>query len=93
MRLIDVEKFSENLGVRKARGYELARQLPPGVRVELGGQIRINEDALDRWIEKGGTLSNGGRSGNMITTSARPLPKKVALVSPRAVVKGNGLYA
>lgn len=59
MLLITVKRFSEIAGVRLARGYELARQLPPGVRVLLGRQIRINEDALTKWIEAGGTLGNG----------------------------------
>jgi len=57
VRLITVKRFSELAGVGLPRGYELARRLPPGVRVELGRQIRINEDALLKWIENGGTLN------------------------------------
>jgi hypothetical protein len=59
MRLITVKKFSEVVNVRLARGYELARRLPPGVKVGLGRQVRINEEALAKWIESGGTLSDG----------------------------------
>lgn len=57
MRLINVKQLSELTGTTLRRGYELARRLPPGVRVELGRQIRINEDALLKWIENGGTLN------------------------------------
>jgi hypothetical protein len=56
MRLMTVQEFSKIIDVRLPRAYELARRLPPGVRVALGRQIRINEDALTRWLEAGGTL-------------------------------------
>ncbi len=59
MRLITVKKFSEIADVRLPRGYELARRLPPGVRVGLGRQVRSDAEALARWIENGGTLANG----------------------------------
>ncbi len=62
MRLITIKQFAKTLNVRDARGYELARRLPPGVRVELGRQIRINEDRLAEWIEAGGTLAGGNAS-------------------------------
>jgi hypothetical protein len=58
-RLITVPEFANVLRVRLARGYELARKLPPGARVELGRQIRIDEDLLAKWIQDGGTLSDG----------------------------------
>ena len=64
MRLITVQDFSELVGVALPRGYELARKLPPGIRVELGRQIRINEEALVRWIESGGTAEPDGTSGS-----------------------------
>ena len=67
MRLITVKTFSEITGVRLARGYELARRLPPGVRVGLGRQIRINEDALAKWIENGGTLASNLESDRNLT--------------------------
>jgi hypothetical protein len=56
MRFITVKEFSILLKVRLPRAYELARRLPPGIRVELGRQLRINEDALSRWLAEGGTL-------------------------------------
>jgi hypothetical protein len=65
MRLIKIPKFSEKLKVREARGYELARQLPLGVRVELGRQVRIDEDAFEEWVASGGVFrANGDGNGN-----------------------------
>jgi hypothetical protein len=58
MALIDVEKLCEKYELRKPFGYELARRLPPGVRVELGRKVRISEEKFDEWIAQGGTLSN-----------------------------------
>lgn len=54
MQIVTVETWSKTLGVRVPRGYELARQLPPGVRIELGRQIRIDQEGFQKWIKEGG---------------------------------------
>ncbi len=64
MRISTVETWSKSLNVRIARGYELARQLPRGVRIQVGRQVRINQDAFEAWVEAGGSfepsrVSNG----------------------------------
>jgi hypothetical protein len=62
MRLITVPEWSDSLKVRVPRGYELARRLPPGVRVELGRQVRINEEAWARLVEAGWAISEDGEA-------------------------------
>ena len=59
MRLITVPEWSKNyINVRVPRGYELARRLPRGVRVELGrtGQDKprgvLQMDRSWRYIER-----------------------------------------
>ncbi len=58
-----VEEVSEPiLGIKPIRTYELIRKgiIPPGVVVRFGKrQIRINEQKLLEWIEKGGFTCTG----------------------------------
>ncbi|MGI9065900.1 MAG: helix-turn-helix domain-containing protein [Pyrinomonadaceae bacterium] len=56
MLMLTVPEWSKDLKVRPSRGYELARQLPPGVRIELGRQLRINQDAFEEWVQGGGSF-------------------------------------
>lgn len=60
-KLKTVEEISEQiLGIKPVRTYALIREgiIPQGVVVKFGKrQIRINEQKLIEWIEKGGTIS------------------------------------
>ncbi len=52
-RLHDADWLADLLGVSRQRAYALAREgLVPCVRI--GRRIRFNEQAIIRWIEKGG---------------------------------------
>ena len=58
-KLLTIEKVAFRLGITEARGYELARtNILPVVR--LGRQIRIDPDALEEFIKKGGQALPGG---------------------------------
>lgn len=56
------EYGARRLGVTPARFYELCRQkvLPLGVVVRLGRRIRVDPDALERFIAGGGQGLRGG---------------------------------
>lgn len=61
MRLLTVRQVAELLSVPQARAYELARAgMLPVVRV--GRQVRVDEDALRKWIASGGCGLSGGRA-------------------------------
>jgi hypothetical protein len=53
---------ARTLGVTSARFYELCRQkvLPLGVVVRLGRRIRVDPEALERFIADGGQGLPGG---------------------------------
>lgn len=55
-KVIRIEEFAQHFGLSRHQGYEAARKLPPGVIVRLGRRIRINVDALQDWLAKGGSL-------------------------------------
>jgi excisionase family DNA binding protein len=59
MKLLRADKVAEILDVSQARVYELIRLgiLPS---VSLGRQKRVSEEALNRFIEKGGQSLPGG---------------------------------
>jgi len=42
------------LAPSKARAYQVARHLPPGVVVRAGRSVYVNERRLQEWIESGG---------------------------------------
>jgi hypothetical protein len=71
-RLITVKQWAKGLDVRLPRAYELARRLPPGVRVQLGRQLRIDEERADDWLANGGTL-NATDNSHVDSESARSL--------------------
>lgn len=53
---------ARRLGVTPARFYELCRRkvLPAGVVVRLGRRIRVDPEALERFIADGGRGLSGG---------------------------------
>jgi len=54
MSWLTIEDWSRSIiNVSKQRGYELARQLPPDVCIQVGRQKRIINDRFDRLIESG----------------------------------------
>ena len=53
MRLLTIPEVSDLLRVPEARAYELARERTIPV-VRIGRQVRVPEEALRRWISKGG---------------------------------------
>lgn len=55
-KVIRVEEFAAHFGLSLHQGYEAVQQLPPGIVVRLGRRIRINVDALQDWLSKGGDL-------------------------------------
>ena len=57
-RLAKAEQVAQVLDMKKARVYQLARDVfPPGVVVRVGRQTRFDLAALYVWIERGGTLA------------------------------------
>lgn len=66
IKLLRISEVAQILDVTEARAYEMARQgLFPIVR--LGRQIRVDEEALRRWIIDGGQALSGGwkRNGDL----------------------------
>lgn len=58
-KLLKVQVIAEALDVPDSRIYELIRLgLLPAVRI--GRQVRVSEDKLKEWIEKGGQGLAGG---------------------------------
>ena len=58
-KLLTIEEVAALLGVRRERGYELARLgVIPAVR--LGRQVRVDRAALEQWIRCGGRALPGG---------------------------------
>jgi hypothetical protein len=58
-KLLSVKQVRRRLNKRSDGAvYDLVRKgiLPPGVVVRLGWNIQFNEDALEEFIAKGGTL-------------------------------------
>lgn len=57
--LLAVKDAARDLNVTPKKVYELIEQgqLPIGVVVRLGRQIKINSERLQTWIERGGTAA------------------------------------
>ncbi len=72
MRLLRVAEVAAILGISRRRAYELVRAgMLPGVH--LGRQVRVSDEALRRFVEKGGqTLRQRISSAHMKRTSRSP---------------------
>lgn len=57
--LISAEEAATILGVSPSRFYALARGGIVPV-VHLGRQVRVDPEALERWIQEGGKVLPGG---------------------------------
>jgi len=55
--MISIEEFSNSIGLKRHQGYDLARQMPPGVVIRLGRRIRLNAERLQEWLAAGGHLA------------------------------------
>ena len=66
--LMTNDEFCDFLNViGKQTGYRIIREvLPRGVKVKIGRLIRVDRQALERWIAEGGDLGKDG------TTSVDP---------------------
>ena len=59
MRMMRIPEVAQRLAVSVPRAYELARLgLLPSTRV--GRQVRVDPQALERWIAAGGRPLDGG---------------------------------
>lgn len=56
-RLVIAQRAADVLGVKKQRIYQIVRKkvLPAGIVVHIGRQLRFDLDALQNWIERGGS--------------------------------------
>lgn len=53
-RLLRAPEISERLGITEDRVWDLIRRrMLPAVRI--GRQVRVDEDALEAWIRRGGS--------------------------------------
>ncbi|MBS3976617.1 MAG: helix-turn-helix domain-containing protein [Syntrophomonadaceae bacterium] len=58
-KLMRIDDVADVLDITESRAYDLARQgILPSVR--LGRQIRVDRDALENWIARGGQALPGG---------------------------------
>jgi excisionase family DNA binding protein len=58
-RLLTIAEVAARLGITPARAYEACRRgLIPSVRI--GRQVRVDPDALAKWIAAGGQALPGG---------------------------------
>lgn len=55
--LLTIPQAAAVLEVKPKRMYDLAKRLPPGVVLKLGGSVRIHRKRLDAWMAAGGHLS------------------------------------
>ena len=59
MRLMTIQEVAEILRVPRSRAYALAREgLIPSVR--LGRQVRVDQEALRKWVKDGGHVTRRG---------------------------------
>jgi len=55
--LLTIPQAAAVLGVKPKRMYDLAKRLPPGVVLKLGGSVRVHRKRLEAWLASGGHLS------------------------------------
>jgi excisionase family DNA binding protein len=60
--LITVPEAAEILGLQVSRVYQMCRDgiLPPGVAIRFGRQWRVDVDALEEFVRRGGQGLPGG---------------------------------
>ena len=57
--LIKIPEWGRANGFSRAQAYAAADKMPPGVRVKIGGRLRLNAEALAEYLRVGGDLANG----------------------------------
>ena len=53
-RLITPAQWAQQNSWSRAKSYRLVKQLPNEIKVELGGRVYVNEQALTAWLAAGG---------------------------------------
>lgn len=56
-RLGRAEDVAHRLNVSTKRAYDVMRQFPKGVRIQVGRRIRVDMDKLEQWLAAGGSMS------------------------------------
>ena len=56
-RLLKVPEWGRENGLNPSQAYYFANKLPPGVRVKIGGQLRLHAERLEAYLAAGGDLS------------------------------------
>lgn len=56
-RLLKIPEWGAQNGLNPSRAYYFASKLPPGVRVKIGGQLRLNAERLEAYLAAGGELA------------------------------------
>lgn len=56
--LIKVAEFAQKAGLSRSQAYEVVRRMPEGVKVRLGGRVRLNLDRLCDWLSQGGNIAS-----------------------------------
>ena len=56
-RFLTVPQVAEQLGLAMSSAYDLAKRLPPGVRVKVGARVRVDAAKLEQWLDAGGDVA------------------------------------
>lgn len=54
-------------GMSRAQAYAAADRMPAGVKIKIGGRLRLNADRLREYLEAGGDLASGQWSQDLAT--------------------------
>ena len=49
--------WGQENGLSRAAAYAAANKMPPGVRVQIGGRLRLNSQRLAEYLNSGGDLA------------------------------------
>lgn len=55
--LIKIPDWGLANGFSRAQAYAAADKMPPGVRVKIGGRLRLNAEKLAAYLQAGGDLA------------------------------------
>lgn len=56
-RLLKIPEWGAQNGLNASQSYYFASKLPPGVRVKVGGQLRLHAERLEAYLAAGGELA------------------------------------
>lgn len=57
VQLLKIPEWGAQNGLNRSQAYYFAGKLPPGVRVKVGGQLRLHSEKLADYLRAGGDLA------------------------------------